>query len=132
MFHVEPSELIQRQRDAYNARDIDLFMSFWAEDAEWRSFDGNLLASGSTQIRERHVARFKEPNLHANLVKRITFGDLVIDHEIVHRTFSEGTGQVEMLAIYEASFGKIRRACFRAGAPVLDEADWWLCSRWEI
>jgi hypothetical protein len=32
-----PEEIIQRQLDAYNARDIDSFMANWADDALYLS-----------------------------------------------------------------------------------------------
>ncbi len=38
-------------------------------------------------IRERHVERFREPNLHGKLINRIVMGNMVIDHETVTRTF---------------------------------------------
>ena len=117
---LTPREVVQGQLDAYNARDIDTFMGFWAEDAEMLSFPSEVLARGTVEIRARHVARFKEPNLFGELVNRIALGTLVIDQEIVTRTFSEGTGQVDVVAIYEVDDGKIRRAWFKMGVPVLD------------
>ncbi|WP_246728527.1 hypothetical protein [Microvirga terricola] len=60
---ADPSEIVQAQLDAYNARDIEAFMSYWAEDAQYFAFPSELLASGAAQIRERHIVRFTEPNL---------------------------------------------------------------------
>ncbi len=132
MSAIAPNELIQQQLDAYNTRDLDRFMSFWADDAELRTFDGELLAAGAKQIRGRHSLRFQEANLRGHLIKRIVAGDVVIDHKIDQRTFPDGTGQVEVLAAYETAAGKIKKVWLRAGTPVLDEADWWLNSRWDI
>ncbi len=47
-------------------------------------------------------------------------GDLVIDHEIVTRTFPEGSGRLEMVAMYEVDAAKIARAWFVFGAKTLD------------
>lgn len=132
MSDIAPSELIQQQLNAYNARDLVRFMSFWADDAELRTFDGELLAASAEQIRERHSARFQEANLRGHLIKRVVAGEVVIDHRIDQRTFPDGTGQVEVLAVYETAAGKIKKMWLRAGIPVLDEADWWLSSRWDI
>jgi hypothetical protein len=63
---------VQKQLEAYNARDIDAFMLWWADDCQYYEFPDRLLASGAAEVRERHVIRFKEPNLHGRLVKRIS------------------------------------------------------------
>ncbi|MBF9234822.1 nuclear transport factor 2 family protein [Microvirga alba] len=119
---ADPSEIVQRQLDAYNARDIEAFMSHWAEEAQYFAFPSELLANGAAQIRERHMARFKEPNLFGQLVKRMTLGNLVIDQEVVTRTFPEGTGRVDVIAIYEVADEKIAKAWFKIGTPVFDKA----------
>jgi len=118
----DPTRIVQGQLDAYNAKDIDRFMSYWAEDAQYFAFPSDLLAQGAEQIRERHVARFKEPNLFGQLVSRINVGNLVIDREVVTRTFLEGPGRVDVIGIYEISGDRIAKAWFKMGAPVLDQA----------
>lgn len=108
---------IQQQLDAYNARDIDAFMQWWADDCEYYEFPSRLLAQGAAQVRERHVARFREPNLFGKLVHRAIIGNLVIDQERVTRTYPEGPGEVDVLAIYEVTDGKIAKAWFKMGTP---------------
>ena len=115
-----PEAIVQRQLDAYNAKDIDALMSIYAADAEQFEHPAKLLASGAAQIRERFETRFKEPNLHARLVNRIVNGNIVIDHELISRTFLEGTGKIELVAIYEVQKEKIARAWFIFGAKKLD------------
>ena len=78
------------------------------------------LASGATQLRERFAARFQEPNLHATLLNRMVMGNVVIDHERVTRTFPEGPGKIELIAIYEVKDGRIARATFIFGPRTLD------------
>lgn len=106
---------IQMQLDAYNARDIDGFMQWWAEDCLYYAFPDTLLARGADAIRERHVERFREPNLHGTLLHRVTIGNMVIDHETVRRTFPEGAGEVDVVCIYEVENGKIAKAWFKLG-----------------
>src|SRR5688572_8230567 len=98
-----PAAVVQKQLDAYNARDIEAFMATWAEDAQYFSHPSTLLAQGAAAIRERHIIRFKEPNLHGELIKRVVLGNMVVDHERVTRSFPEGPGQVEVIAIYEVA-----------------------------
>ena len=117
--HVETEFPVQQQLEAYNARDIDAFMQWWAEDCQYYEFPSRLLASGAAEIRERHVTRFKEPNLHGTLVKRIAVANVVVDQETVTRTFPDGPGEVDVVAIYEIKGGKIAKAWFEMGPPRL-------------
>jgi len=118
----EPADAIlpvQKQLEAYNARDIDAFMAWWAEDCQYFEFPSRMLASGAAAIRERHIARFKETNLFGTLIKRIAVANVVIDKETVTRTFPDGPGEVDVIAIYEIDDGKIAKAWFKVGPPRL-------------
>jgi hypothetical protein len=113
--NADPELPVQRQLDAYNARDIDAFMQCWADDCRYYEFPDRLLADGAAAIRDRHVARFKEPDLHGRLIERIAAAGLVIDQETVTRNFPEGLGEVDVVAIYEVENGRIAKAWFRMG-----------------
>jgi GNAT superfamily N-acetyltransferase len=105
---------VQKQLEAYNARDIDAFMRWWAEDCSYYEFPSRLLAQGAAEIRQRHVLRFQEPNLSGRLTNRFSVGNLVIDQEVVTRTFPDGPGEVDVIAIYEVDGDKITRAWFKS------------------
>ena len=115
-----PEAVVQAQVEAYNARDIDAFMGAYTEDAQRFEHPAKLLAAGSAQLRERYASRFKEPNLHAVIVKRIVMGNVVVDHERVTRTFPEGAGVLDAVAIYEVQNGKIAKAWLIFGPKSLD------------
>lgn len=119
MIH-SPETVVQRQLDAYNARDLDAIMATYAPNAQQFEHPGKLLASGHAEIRERMALRFQETNLHARLIQRAVMGNIVIDHEQVTRTFPEGPGSVEMTAIYEVRDGLIVSAAVALGAKMLD------------
>lgn len=108
---------VQKQLEAYNARDIDEFMLWWADDCQYYAFPSTLLASGVADIRARHIERFKEPNLHGKLLNRVAVGNVVVDHETVVRDFPQGTGEVDVICIYEVENGKIAKAWFKLGEP---------------
>lgn len=112
--------VVQRQLDAYNARDIDALMATYAADVLAYEHPVALLASGVAELRARLALRLQEPNLHARLLNRIVLGNTVIDHERVTRTFPEGTGTMEMTATYEVRNGLIARAWFMFGSKILD------------
>jgi len=116
---VEEADIVRRQLDAYNARDIVAFMSFWADDAEVFSWPNTLVAAGADDIRARHIERLKEPDLFAELISRVAVGGLVVDREVVTRNFPEGLGKLDVVGIYESGDGRIRRAWFKQGIPVL-------------
>jgi hypothetical protein len=115
-----PEAVVQRQLDAYNAHDIDALMAAYAEDIELFEHPATLLASGAAQVRERQVARLAEPNLHAKLVQRMVMGSIVIDQEVVTRTFPEGPGKIELIATYQVHEGRIAKAWFIFGPKTLD------------
>ena len=107
-----------KQLEAYNARDIEAFMGWWAEDCRYYAFPDTLLADGAGEIRARHVERFKEPDLHGQLLTRFVVGELVVDYETVTRNFPEGKGEVDVVGIYE-----IAKAWFKMGAPRIARPD---------
>lgn len=119
---LTPEQIIQGQLDAYNARDINAFMAFWAPDAQIFAHPATLLADGAAAIRARHLLRFQEPNLFGRLVHRAVIGGNVVDQEVVTRSFPEGPGRVDVVGIYELSGDKIAKAWFIMGEPVLDNA----------
>lgn len=117
---IDPADVVQAQLDAYNRKDIDALLATYAVDAEQYLLHGERMATGHAEMRPRFLARFAEPDLHAELCSRTVFGQIVIDVEVVTRTFPEGRGTVEMLCIYEVDGALIRKASFALGAQVLD------------
>jgi hypothetical protein len=105
-----PADVVQRQLDAYNARDLDRFLACFADDA--RGFELGCLAptmEGKEAIRARYGALFAaSPALHSRVVHRTAFGRAVIDHE--HVTGRNGSPDVfEIAVVYEVEDGLIRR-----------------------
>lgn len=104
------SDVVQRQLDAYNARDLEALLQVYAADAQLFEHPATLLAQGSDAIRQRFQLRFQETNLHARLLQRIVMGSMVVDYEEVTRTFPEGPGTLELTMIYEVRGDRISRA----------------------
>ncbi|NWK76816.1 nuclear transport factor 2 family protein [Aquitalea sp. LB_tupeE] len=118
---LSPEAVVQRQLDAYNARDLVAWLATYAEDACQYQHPATLLARGHAEIRQRAIARFAEPDLHARLLHRQVLGQVVIDHEMVRRNFAEGPGQIELLCLYTVEAGKISSASFVSGPVQLDQ-----------
>jgi uncharacterized protein (TIGR02246 family) len=105
-----PTDVVQRQLDAYNARDIERFLECFADDA--RGFELGVpqpTMNGRDAIRARYAALFAaSPQLHSRVVHRTAFGRAVIDHE--HVTGRNGSPEVfEIAVVYEVEDGLIRR-----------------------
>ena len=108
--------VVQRQLDAFNARDIDALLAVYADDAQLFEHPAKLVARGSAELRQRFTLRFQETNLHAALLNRIVAASTVVDHEKVTRTFPEGAGEIELVMIYEVKEDRIAKAWTIAGA----------------
>ncbi|ESQ92981.1 steroid delta-isomerase [Asticcacaulis sp. AC460] len=119
---LSPEQIVAGQLAAYNARDIEMFMSFWELDAEIYQHPDTLLSKGYGDIRARHVVRFLEPDLKAVLVSRTVMGNKVVDTERVTRNFPNGKGEVDVVGIYEILDGRIKKAWFLTGPPRMASA----------
>lgn len=109
---TDPAQLIARQLDAYNARDVEAWLATYAPDAEQYLLHGACLARGHEAMRARIVERFAEPDLHAAVLSRVVMDNIVIDHELITRNFPEGLGSTEMICIYQVENGLIQKASF--------------------
>ncbi|WP_211440811.1 nuclear transport factor 2 family protein [Collimonas humicola] len=108
-------DIVQKQLDAYNARDMDAFLATYADEAELFGFPNTPSAKGKEEMRKRYTVRFSDTLLHCIIVKRIVMGNTVIDHERVRVTLPEGPGVMEAIAIYEVHDGKIAKVTFISG-----------------
>ena len=119
---ADSAQVVGAQLAAYNARDIEAFMRCWHEDAEYFAFPDELLALGAAAIRDRHILRFKDKALNGELLERFAADDVVVDRELVTRTFPQGIGQVDVVAIYQVQDGLIRKAWFKLSSVRLLES----------
>lgn len=106
-----PEDLAQMQLNAYNAGNLDAFVEVYHPDVEAYAFPGTPRFSGHTKMREIYGNLFQRaPDLHCKLVNRITYGNTVIDREIV--TGVPGRDILEAVAMYEITDGLIRKVWF--------------------
>ncbi|WP_269533421.1 nuclear transport factor 2 family protein [Chitinimonas sp. BJYL2] len=119
---TSPEIVVQRQLDAYNARNVEAWLATYAPDAKQYEHPDKLLANGHAEMRARIQTRFAEPDLHAKLIKRSVMGNVVIDHEDVTRNLPEGIGRVELVCIYVVERGLIQSASFLFGPPFIMQA----------
>jgi imidazolonepropionase-like amidohydrolase len=117
MLPPSPETVVQRQVEAYNARDIEAFLSFYADDVVIRRLPSNEVAWDSKEaMRPRYAKRFAEnPELNCTITGRIVHGNWVVDHELV--TGVKDRPRVRAVATYEVRNGLIRNVWF---LPILD------------
>jgi imidazolonepropionase-like amidohydrolase len=108
---VSPEALVQRQVNAYNAHDIDAFVATYAPDAQLVNHPIELVSDGRDALRRDYAELFAAaPNLHTEIVDRISIGEYVIDHERVTGLPSGET--FEAVAIYRVRAELIDRVWF--------------------
>lgn len=106
---AEVEAIVQRNLDAYNARDINAFMNDYADDVKLYQYPNTLQTEGKEAMRKSYQGWFERvKDLRAFVKKRIVFGNKVIDHEQV-----TANGQIlNAVAIYEVENGKITKVTF--------------------
>ena len=104
-------DIAQKQLDAYNAQDLDTYVSYFTEDCIVSSLNGTPTETTRDAIKARYAKAFAQfPQNKAVLKNRIAVGNTVVDHELVIR--SPGGEQFEIIAIYTFKDGLISRVDF--------------------
>jgi imidazolonepropionase-like amidohydrolase len=104
-----PLALVQRQLNAYNARNLEAFLEPYAEDVELYTFPDKLLSKGKAAMRTLYAFFGQVPNLHCEIKKRIIQGNVIIDNESVT---GFGNKTLEAVAIYHIEGNKIKKVYF--------------------
>lgn len=105
---MSPAEqLVQRQFDAYNARDLAAFVACYSDNVQvFRPPAPQPTLSGKAAFAAFYqTQRFNRPQLHATLVNRMVLVHTVIDHE---RIDGIGDTPVEMAVVYLVQDGLIQ------------------------
>jgi hypothetical protein len=101
---------VEAQLEAYNARDVDAFVTWFAEDVVCEDGLGAPVVAGREPMRERYRAMFAaNPALHCTVVSRVRVGAWVIDEEKITGRSPE---EEHVVAIYRVVDGSIVHARF--------------------
>ena len=102
---------VQKQLDAYNARDIDAFLEPYSDNVKIFNHPNDLIMAGKEAMRERYGKKFSNsPDLHCTLQNRMILGDVVIDQEYVIQ--KKGQPATQVIAMYKIMDGKIQEVYF--------------------
>jgi hypothetical protein len=108
---MTPSEIVQKQLDAYDTGDIDAFLATYAPEIAVYDFPSTLIMEGHAQMREVYTRVFAAaPDLKTHISPRIAIGDFVIDNETVTGT-ADGIPK-RVVAIYEVKEELITKVWF--------------------
>ncbi len=104
-------EVASAQLDAYNAQDLEKYVSYFTEDCIVSALNGAPTETSRDAVKARYAKAFAQfPENKAELKNRIAVGDTVVDHELVIR--KPGGEQFEIIAIYTFRDGLIARVDF--------------------
>jgi imidazolonepropionase-like amidohydrolase len=108
-----PAELVQRQINAYNARNLDAFLETYADESELTLRQDNMAENQAAKpiksgpVRESYAQMFREaPKLHCQVLQRKVDGTTIIDRQRV--TGLKNDKVIERTATYEVRNGKIQ------------------------
>jgi uncharacterized protein (TIGR02246 family) len=108
---VSNIDIAQKQLDAYNAQDLEKYVSYFTEDCIVSGLNGTPTETSRDAIKARYAKAFAQfPENKAELKSRIAVGNTVVDHELVIR--APGGEQFEIIAIYTFRDGVIARVDF--------------------
>lgn len=106
----EAENIVQRQVNAYNARNLEAFLENFSDDIEIYTFPNILQTKGKEAYKKGFASFFQRyPNLHCEILNRTVKGNTVIDHEYVK--FAEGDYS-EVIVIYKIENEKIAKVYF--------------------
>jgi len=109
ILNESPEQVVQRQVNAYNARNIEAFLDTYATNVKIYNEQGQLIMEGHDAMRAGYTNMFESvTNLYCEIEKRIVINNKVIDKEKVR--FNKGF--INAVAIYEVSNGKISKVSF--------------------
>ena len=91
-------DAVDRQLEAYNARDAEAFAACYSHDVIVEGADATVKMRGRDELRDAYRSFFgANPDLHAEVATRIRIGRHVIDEEVLTGRLA---GDLRAVAIY--------------------------------
>lgn len=108
---MSPGAVVQRQVEAYNARDPARFVAEYSDSVKlFRPPSTEPAIAGKAALADFYATqRFSIAGLHAKILNRMVLGNKVIDHERITGVWDVPR---EVAAVYEVVDGLIRTAWF--------------------
>lgn len=105
------TDVVDAQIEAYRARDVERFLSYYADDASVVLFDGTRMFAGKEVMREQYGKLFADsPGLNLTFASRMIAGDFVVDEEHVSGLhFGDMPTEMTAISVYQVTAGKISK-----------------------
>ena len=105
------SDVVDAQIEAYQARDVQRFLSCYADDASAVLFDGTPIFADKQVMREQYGKLFADsPGLRLTIANRMTAGAFVVDQEEISGfRFGDMPTEITALSVYQVTDGKISK-----------------------
>ena len=104
-----PAKIIQKQVRSFNNRDLDAFVSCFAENVQVSRFPNEKMYQGGDKMRENYERFFENvKSSSVEVVNRIVVGNTVIDEEVTKVDGRDG----RQVAIYQVANGTISSMTF--------------------
>lgn len=107
---MSPSEIVTTQIEAYNKRDLKGNMELFSENFQIIQFhDKSVLVDGKDACEKMYKDLFENsPNLKAEIINRINYGNIIILHEVIYGRYGQKEG-LDQLIMFEIVEDKIER-----------------------
>ena len=110
---MAPGQIVTRQIEAYNNKDIEANMVLFSDNFKMIRFsDGHVIINGKEECRKMYYQLFSNsPDLFAEVISRIDFDNKIILHEYVQgrNGIKEKTAQLIIFEIVNNKIAKIYR-----------------------
>jgi hypothetical protein len=107
-----PTDVVQAQVDAFNARDAEAFTACYHVDARVLGADGDVMVEGTDAIHGLYAQVFgQSPELRVDIANRIAVGDWVVDEEVASGFVFEGfPTELHAVVVYQVRDDLIARS----------------------
>ena len=104
------SEIVTTQIEAYNKRDLNANIELFSENFQIIQFhDKTVLVDGKAACEKMYKDLFdNSPNLRAEVINRINYGNKIILHEVIYGRYGKNEG-LEQLIMFEIVKNKIEK-----------------------
>lgn len=108
---MSAADIVQKQLEAYNAKDLEAFLSLYSDNVKGFNFPDKEIFSGKNAMRAGYEALFKDnPDLQCVVLQRTVMNNVVVDHEKISGL--SNANDVNTIAIFKIEKGKINRIYF--------------------
>ncbi len=115
---ADPEQVFRAQVDAFNARDLDAFLTTYAEDVELHGLLPDRVVRGHAEMRPLYAERFQQQPLHCEIPELVVYGDRWV---AAHERVTSPAGTVELVGVFEVENGRIVRGDMVRRVAVSDD-----------